>query len=91
MATREYSIRLHPETYEALEVEANRRHVPPDELADEIVRGQLPQAQVRPGQMREALDALLDFSQEMPRVDAVELIREVREEASDRGLRWQSS
>jgi hypothetical protein len=68
MATREHRIRLHRETYDALESEAQRRHVALDELADELVRRQLPALS---SQMPDALAALAAVSAKMPvrRVD----------------------
>jgi len=91
MATADHTVHLKPETFQALEAEAERRHVQPDELADDLVRQQLPQVSNRRTQMREALDALREFSKTMPRVDAVQLIRDVREAESDRGLPWPPS
>jgi hypothetical protein len=91
MATTDHSVQLKPETFEALEAEAERRHLAPDELADELMREQLQHAATRRTQMREALDALQEFSKTMPRVDAVQLIRDVRDAEADRGLPWPSS
>jgi hypothetical protein len=91
MATTDHSVQLKPETFQALEAEAERRHLAPDELADELMREQLQQTATRRTQMREALDALHEFSKTMPRVDAVQLIHDVRDAEADRGLPWPSS
>jgi hypothetical protein len=91
MATTDPVIHLKPETFEALEAEAERRHVEPDELADELVRENLQQASERRSQMREALEALDELRTRMPKVDAVQLIRDVREAEADRGFPWPSS
>jgi hypothetical protein len=91
MATTDHTVHLKPETFQALEAEAERRHVPPDELADELMREQLQQAANRRSQMREALDALDEFSKTMPVVDAVQLVRDIRDAEADRGLPWPSS
>jgi hypothetical protein len=91
MATTDNTVHLNPETFRALEAEAERRHVRPDELADELMREQLQQAAARRTQMREALDALHEFSKTMPRVDAVQLVRDLRDAEADRGLPWPSS
>jgi hypothetical protein len=88
MATRERAVTLRQDTYEALEAEAQRRHVAPDDLADELVRQQLP-ADAK--QMRDALDALGSVSARMPEVDAVQLMREGRDELERRASRWQPS
>lgn len=88
MATTDHTVHLKPETFKALEAEAERRHVPPDELADELMREQLQATTSRRSRMREALDALDEFSKTMPRVDAVQLIRDIREAEADRGLPW---
>jgi hypothetical protein len=82
MTTREHKIRLHQETYDALEIEAQRRDVAPDELADELVRRQLP---ARSNQMQDALDALAAVSAKMPEVDAVRLVSNGRQELDRRG------
>jgi predicted transcriptional regulator len=88
MATSDHTVRLHPETYEALEHEAERRHVAPDELAEELVRGQLPPARRA---IRETLDKLAAIRERMPEVDAVQLVRDGRRDLEERGRRWQSS
>lgn len=91
MATHARNIRLRPATYEALEVEAARRHVPPDELADELVRGQLVAARPRSGSMGDALAALEELGARMPEVDAARLVREGRDELDRRSSQWPSS
>ncbi len=88
MATRAHPIHLRNETYAALEREAQLRQVEPDELADDLVRAQLPSES---GQMQAALTALAAVSAKMPEVDAVALVREGREELDRRGRQWQSS
>lgn len=87
MVTRQHSVTLKQETYDALEAEAERRHVAPDDLADELVRLQLP-ADVQ--RMNDALNALDALSVDVD-VDAVQLVREGREELERRTWRWQSS
>jgi flagellar motility protein MotE (MotC chaperone) len=91
MATTDPVIRLKPETFEALEAEAERRHVEPNELADELVRDQLETREERRRRMRAALDRLAELRKTMPEVDAAQLIRDIRVEEADRGLRWRSS
>jgi hypothetical protein len=90
MAIREHSVTLKQETYEALEAEAERRHVAPDDLADELVRHQLTPDGTR---MKAALEAADRLVASMPpiEVDAVQLVREGREELERRTWRWQSS
>jgi hypothetical protein len=81
VATRAHIVQLHPETYGELEVEATRRHVEPDELANELVRERLGQVRAqRATPMQDALVALDAISARMPEVDAVRLVREGREQ-----------
>lgn len=84
-------IHLSSETYEALENEAERRHVAPDELADEIVRTELQPAEREPGYLNDWLEKMEALSATMPAVDAVELVRQGREELEQRSLRWLQS
>ena len=80
MTTRSHTVQLRPATYGALEVEATRRRLAPDELADELVRERLVDVRARPATMRDALQTLNEISARMPEVDAIRLVREGREE-----------
>lgn len=91
MATTDHTVHLKPETFQALEAEAERRRVAPDELADELVREQLPRPKREPGYLDNALDRLDELSKTMPEIDPVEVIRQGRDELEERALRWQSS
>ncbi len=89
MATHDYTVRLDPSASAALEAEAKRRHVAPDTLAAELVRDRLPGADSR--ELHEALAALEVASSRMPEVDAVQLVREGREDLDRRSVQWLSS
>lgn len=89
MATHDYTVRLDEGASAALEAEAERRQLAPDALATELVRERLPAGGT--SEMAEALAALEAVRRRMPEVDAVQLVREGREELERRSLRWQSS
>jgi len=80
VTTQAHTVQLRPGTYGALEVEATRRHLAPDELADELVRERLGNVRAEVVSMRDALQTLEAISARMPEVDAVRLVREGREE-----------
>jgi len=84
VATRSHTVQLRPATYGALEIEATRRRLAPDELADELVRDRLVDVRARPATMRDALQTLNEISARMPELDAVHLVREGREELARR-------
>jgi hypothetical protein len=86
VATRDHTVQLRPTTYGALEVEATRRHLAPDELADELVRERLAGVGGRLATMRGSLETLERISARMPEVDVVRLVREGREELARRSV-----
>lgn len=89
MATSDHTIRLQPTTYDALEAEAARRHVAPDDLADEMMRERLTAGAHREeGGMRATLERLRQISARMPEIDAARLVREGRDELDRRGTEW---
>jgi hypothetical protein len=85
MAPRAHTVHLHPGTFDQLELEASKRHVEADELADELVRAGLAETTARAGTgLREALLALDVLSTRLPEVDAVRIVQEGREELGAR-------
>lgn len=89
VATRARTVQIHPATYDDLEIEASRRHVEPDELADKLVRERLGEMRAQqPARIADALEALDAISARMPEVDAVRLVREGREELDLRNGQW---
>jgi hypothetical protein len=91
MAVRE--VQLDEATYGALEAEARRRDVPPDQLAVELVRERLGETSCDRGRrVRAALDALSAIrAQVAGPVDAAALVREGRDELDRRAASWPSS
>lgn len=83
MATRPYTVELHPDAFDLVAREAQRRGVSPDQIVEEIVRTDLG----RGG--GDDLDALLDRATRLwatlPPVDAVALARDSRAELEARG------
>lgn len=86
MATHDHTVQLRPTTYGAREVEATRRHLAPDELADELVRERLAGVGGRLRTIGESLETLERISARMPEVDAVRLVCEGREELARRSV-----
>lgn len=85
MAATDHTIRLASSTYERLRAEAARRHQAVDEIADELLDEQLPQAIVDRERTQHALDHLAALRARVGRgVDAVALVREGREELDRR-------
>ncbi len=93
MATRDHTVELDAATYDALEVEARRRHIPPEAVVGELVRERLGGGEPATAEQMEAtLRGLQELRAEVQGpVDAVALVREGREELERRSLRWLSS
>jgi hypothetical protein len=84
MATRDRVIHVTPDAYDRLAREADRRGVPPDALADELLAAELAPAQA---QMDRILADLAEVrSRVREDIDAATLIRQSREELDHRGL-----
>jgi hypothetical protein len=80
-----YTIRLASDTYERLRAEAERRHQAVDEIADELLGEQLPQAIANRERAQSALDRLAAIRTRVgDGVDAVALVREGRDELDQR-------
>jgi hypothetical protein len=85
MATADHTIRLASGTYERLLAEAARRHQAADEIADELLGEQLPQAMGDRTRAHNALDRLAALRARVGGgVDAVALVREGRDELDRR-------
>jgi hypothetical protein len=83
MATRDRVIHVTPDAYDRLQREAGRRGVAPDQLADELLAGELAPT---PSDLNEILADLAEIrSRVHGHVDAVALVREGREELDQRG------
>lgn len=83
MATRDRVVHITPDAYDRLRREAGRRGVGPDELADELLAGELAAA---PSDLSEVLADLAEIRSRVRRpVDTVALVREGREELERRG------
>jgi hypothetical protein len=83
MATRDRVIHVTTDNYDRLLEEAGRRGVAPDQLADELLAGELASA---PSDLSEILADLAEIRSRVRRpVDAVALVREGRQELEDRG------
>lgn len=82
MATRSRSVRLHPDAFDLLAREAERRGVAPETLADELLRAELG-AQAS-GDLENALAGLAAVRAGQPEVDAVAVARDARSELDAR-------
>jgi hypothetical protein len=82
MATRERTIKLADDAYELLRLEAVRRGVAPDELAESLLREDLTQA--RWDEFDDALTALAELRERLPEIDGVSLARKSRAELDAR-------
>lgn len=83
MATRDRVIHVTTDNYDRLLEEAGRRGVAPDQLADELLAGELAPP---PSDLRKILSDLAEIRGRVRRpVDAVALVREGREELEQRG------
>jgi hypothetical protein len=84
MATRDRVIHVTPDAYDRLELEAGRRGVPPDALADELLAAELVPTEF---DWKSALVALAAIRSRMRggSDDAVAIVREGREELERRG------
>lgn len=91
------TIRLDKVDYDRLLAEAERRGVPPESVAGDIVHESL-HAESLPEATNEriertlrALDELAELTANMPPIDVVQIVREGRDELEQRGMRWLSS
>jgi hypothetical protein len=82
MATRERTIKLADDAYELLRLEAVRRGVAPDELAESLLREDLTQA--RWDEFDDALTALAELRERLPEIDGVSLAQKSRAELDAR-------
>lgn len=82
MATRDRTIKLADDAYELLRLEAARRGVEPDELAEDLLREDLLQA--RWDGFDDALAALAELRGRLPAIDGVSLAGDVRAELDAR-------
>jgi len=82
MATRDRTIKLADDAYELLRVEAARRGVEPDELAERLLREDLTQA--RWDELDGALAELAELRERLPEIDGLSLAREARAELDTR-------
>jgi hypothetical protein len=73
------TVQLHPRTFDQLELEASRRHLAADELADELVRAALAESAARSAtSLRDALAVLDAQSLRMPEIDALPVVSDGR-------------
>lgn len=71
MAARDHTVQLNHRTFEELEIEARKRRVGADELADELVRAGIAETTARSGSpLREALAVLDAVGARMPEIEA---------------------
>ena len=81
------TVRLETDDYRRLEAEAKRLGMRPGALARQYVRARLNGAESRAERRRsglEALDRLAELTADLPRIDAVRVARESREELERR-------
>jgi len=87
-AMRDITLQLNQEDYERLETEATRLGVPPGTLVRRYVRAGLDGGDTHMERRRRAglgaLDRLVEFTADLPAVDAVRIDRESREELEGR-------
>lgn len=83
MATSAHTVRLHPDAYELVVREAERRGVEPNELVDELVRADL--GRLTDGNLEATLRRAAQLRAKVPPIDGVALAREARAELEDRG------
>lgn len=82
MATRDRVIKLPDDAYELLRLEATRRGVEPDALAESLLREDLMQA--RWDGFDDALVGLAALRARLPEIDGVALVRAARDELDAR-------
>lgn len=87
-AMRDITLQLNHEDYERLETEATRLGVPPAALIRTYVRARLDGGDTLTERRRrsglDALDRLMEFTADLPAVDAAQIARESREELEGR-------
>ena len=80
MAADDRTIQVSGVTFAELELEARKRRVGVDELADEFVRAGIAESSARSGtSLRDALDVLDAVSARMPEIDAARVVWDERE------------
>ncbi len=82
MAARDRRIKLADDAYELLRLEAARRGVEPDELAEDLLREDLMQA--RWDGFDDALAEIANLRGRLPEIDGLSLAREARAELDAR-------